>query len=200
MIGAIIGGFLGVLFLSAISENNKEENNYKTEMRELSYENGRKEGEALELFNLRKNEILFSFTNQLTDALAQNLDFCKKEMEDQYNNYNQELDNIIEKITSIENRENLFISRLNESMEKLSIEMGQLEVKHLNILLVGPWGVGKSFLINTILKENVAETKLSKPTTKNFSIYNLSIIQIFVYLIVGELRKEIIMLMQWLTK
>ena len=52
--------------------------------------------------------------------------------------------------------------------------MSKFEIKHLNILLVGPSGVGKSFLINTILKlekDIKAETRASKPTTKSFNLY-----------------------------
>ena len=40
--------------------------------------------------------------------------------------------------------------------------MIKLKLNHLNILLVGPSGVGKSFLINTVLKlekNEKAETK-----------------------------------------
>ena len=171
MFGAIAAGVFGLFILSVIENENEKQRRHEREMMELSYQNERREEEALDSFNIKKDELLSFFTSQLTNDFANNFNFCKKEMEDQYNNFNLELDNIIDKITSIENSENIFISRLNESMEKLSIKMGHLEVKHLNILLVGPSGVGKSFLINTILKENVAETQLTKPSTKSFNIY-----------------------------
>ena len=103
-----------------------------------------------------------------------NLDFCKKEMDLQYKEYNSELNNYIDKIISIENGDNLFNSRIEQSFEKLSEKMSKFEIKHLNILLVGPSGVGKSFLINTILKllkDKKAETRASKQTTKSFNLY-----------------------------
>ena len=161
----MLGYFLTAIgtYLLADFMNDEKQSNYE-----------REKEQALSLFNQKKNDLLSSFTNKLINEFSHNLDFCKKEMEEQYNNYNEELNSIIEKITSIENSENLFGSRINESMEKLSKKMSQLEVKHLNILLVGPSGVGKSFLINSILKlkkGNLAEAKISKPTTKSFNVY-----------------------------
>ena len=186
MLGCIIGTVVGAVFFSAINEaidmerERENERKHQIEMLELRYENERKDDEeALSLFNQRKDDLISKFTTKLTEEFTQNFDFCKKEMEEEYNNFNLELNNIIDKITSIENNENLFGSRIEDSIEKLSTRMAQLEVKHLNILLVGPSGVGKSFLINTVLKlkeGNLAKNKLSKPTTKAFKVYESSTI------------------------
>ena len=183
MIGYIISAIIGGILFNAINDERdgerERERKYRREMLELRYENERQDEEALSLFNQRKDDLISKFTTKLTEEFTQNFDFCKKEMEEEYNNFNLELNNIIDKITSIENNENLFGSRIEDSMEKLSTRMAQIEVKHLNILLVGPSGVGKSFLINTVLKlkeGNLAKAKLSKPTTKTFKVYESSII------------------------
>ena len=185
MIGYIISAIIGGILFNAINDERdgererENERKHQREMLELRYENERKDDEeALSLFNQRKDDLISKFTTKLTEEFTQNFDFCKKEMEEEYNNFNLELNNIIDKITSIENNEN-FGSRIEDSMEKLSTRMAQIEVKHLNILLVGPSGVGKSFLINTVLKlkeGNLAKAKLSKPTTKTFKVYESSII------------------------
>jgi predicted GTPase len=52
--------------------------------------------------------------------------------------------------------------------------LSEFEVNHLNVLLVGPSGVGKSCLINSILElddDKKAETEITKPTTKTFNMY-----------------------------
>lgn len=177
MLGYIFSAIVGGILFNAINDNTdrKREREYRRGMLELNYENERKDEEALLLFNQRKDDLINNFTTKLTEEFTQNFDFCKKEMEEEFNKFNFEFD----KITSIENKENLFDSRFEDSMKKLSKRMAQLEVKHLNILLVGPSGVGKSFLINTVLKlkeGNLAKAKLSKPTTKTFKVYESSAI------------------------
>ena len=130
--------------------------------------------------NIRKNlEIedqseFNAFSFQLTNDFTKNIDFCKEELNEQYNNYISYLNEYIGKILEVENEENLFSSRIDNSIEKSSKKMSELEVKHLNILLVGPSGVGKSCLINSILKldeDKMAEAEIIKPTTKTFNIY-----------------------------
>ena len=174
MFGYFLSAIIGGILFNAINDESDRK-------MELYYENKKKDKEALSLFNQRKDDLISKFTTKLTEEFTQNFDFCKKEMEEEYNNFNLELNNIIDKITSIENNENLFGSRIEDSMEKLSKRMAQLEVKHLNILLVGPSGVGKSFLINTVLK--LKEGNLAKTVNqlqKLLKYMNLLLFQIFV--------------------
>lgn len=51
---------------------------------------------------------------------------------------------------------------LNEAINKATTEMG-----HINILIAGRSGVGKSTLINAVFQSNLAETGQGKPVTKN---------------------------------
>ncbi len=56
--------------------------------------------------------------------------------------------------------------------------MSDFEINHLNVLLVGPSGVGKSCLINSILEldgDKKSETEITKPTTKTFNVYESEI-------------------------
>lgn len=155
----LASALVGIL-LSNMYNNNKEAQ--------------KKEQEAFDLYTFRKNEYISSFQNQLINELSNDKQFCKKETNSIYNNYNNELNEYIDKIIKIENNNNLFGLRINKLLNKLSQKMSKYEVKHLNILLVGPSGVGKSFLINSILKlenNNKAETRITKPTTKEFNVY-----------------------------
>ena len=52
--------------------------------------------------------------------------------------------------------------------------MSKFAINHLNVLLVGPSGVGNSCLINSILEldgDKKAEAEITKPTTKKFNMY-----------------------------
>ena len=175
MLGSILLGAFAALLLGGLNDNNRGYYDNNDRIRQQLYdERNKKNEEALELFNQRKNDLISSFTSELKNDFSQKHDFCKKEIEFEFNNYHKELNITIDKITSIEGQDNIFISPINKSIKQLSKKMSELEVKHLNILLVGPSGVGKSFLINSILKlkkNNLAETKISKPTTKTFNVY-----------------------------
>ena len=165
MLGYIASALVG-LFIARIFNENKEIE--------------RKQNEALNSFNHRKDEFIYSFQKQLERDFSKNINFCKGEINYNYENFNLELDKYIDKITKIENSDNLFNFRVNNYLEKLSGKMNKLEVNHLNILLVGPSGVGKSCLINSILKlenNNKAETQITKPTTKDFKTYESNKIQ-----------------------
>ena len=159
MLGNIASALVG-LFIASIYNENKEIE--------------RKQNDAFNSFNHRKDEFIYSFQKQLESDFPKNINFCKDEINSNNENFNLELDKYINKITEIENSDNLFNLRVNNYLEKLSGKMSKLEVNHLNILLVGPTGVGKSCLINSILKlenNNKAETQITKPTTKIFKTY-----------------------------
>ena len=82
---------------------------------------------------------------------------------------NKDLDNYLNNIPSTFIEKNL----LNITKQTLS-KMENNLFKHLNILVLGPTGVGKSTLINAILEleeNNAAKTDPSKVTTKNFDEY-----------------------------
>ena len=172
--------FLGLLFASAIFRD-RDSDNYRY-IRDDSYDRYREEHYQLERaalsdFNSRKQELISSFSTQLAYDLQKNLesDFCEEKMNEQKeNDLNSKLNEYIDKIVDNENGENLVSLRIDNSLEKLSKQMSELEVKHLNILLLGPSGVGKSTLINSILKldeDKMAKADITKPTTKAFNVY-----------------------------
>jgi len=147
----LIGVLVSALFQSDHNSGNYNKNEY--------------------ISDFETNLELAPFSTQLINDFSKNIDFCKEELNTQYNNYISYLNEYIENILKIENEENLFSSRIDNSIEKLSKKMSELEVKHLNILLVGPSGVGKSCLINSILnldEGKMAKTEVIKPTTKTF--------------------------------
>ncbi len=49
------------------------------------------------------------------------------------------------------------INQINKKIKNL---------KHLNIIIVGKTGVGKSTLINSVFRENLAATGIGKPVTE----------------------------------
>lgn len=154
-----LGAFIAGLFIRSIFHTQPNSGN------ELEIEDNSE-------FNIKQE--LESFSSQITNDFSKNIDFCKEELNAQYNNYISYINEYIEKILEIENEDNLFSSRIDNSIEILSKKMSGLEVKHLNILLVGPSGVGKSCLINSILQldeDKMAQTEIIKPTTKAFNIY-----------------------------
>jgi GTP-binding protein EngB required for normal cell division len=168
---ALIGGMLLKSMLDGDYKDHQRNNYYQNELRQLKNEKRRKDENALSLFNARKNELITSFSNKLVEDFSNDIDFCKQEMDKEYDNYNVEINKYIDQISEIENKENLYNSRINHSLEQLAQKMGKNDINHLNILLLGPSGVGKSCLINSILKEEAAKSGMTKPTTKSFNIY-----------------------------
>ena len=171
---AVLGGMYLKYMLDSNQKDHQRNDYYQNELRELKAEKRRKEENALSLFDKRKNELnelITSFSNKLVEDFSNDIDFCKQEIDEEYDNYNIEINKYIDQISEIENKENLFNSRINHSLEKLAQKMGKNEINHLNILLLGPSGVGKSCLINSILKEETAKSGMIKPITKSFNIY-----------------------------
>ena len=134
----------------------------------------RREKEADDLFNERKEEAMTSFITELSNNFKENTDFCKEEIISENKKQEKNIYNLIDKLNNTEGFENKFNERIKQTLDELSTKMSKLNVDHLNILLIGPSGVGKSFLINTLLQlddKRKAKTKNTKPTTKTFSKY-----------------------------
>ena len=171
MLGYIVSALIGAAFISMIDDGKKKEREAKiSRKRKAQY---RKRREALTEFNNRKQEIYNSFSNEFSNQLSEDIDFCKEDL-NQYDVYISYFNEAVKNITEIENEKNLFPSKIDNYIEKSSNKLSEFEINHLNVLLVGPSGVGKSCLINSILELNgdeKAETKVTKPTTKTFNVY-----------------------------
>ncbi len=181
MIDAVVTGLAGILLgyfvLPSVVEKTGVSEYVGYKIGQYEYEKSeriRREKEALEDYNERKEEAISVFITDLTSYFAHDLDFCYNNIKSTYETDNNVISNFIDRVNKSENTENILSFRINNILDKLSNKMSKLEVNHLNILLVGPSGVGKSFLINTLLQldeRKKADTRASKPTTKTFNIY-----------------------------
>ena len=76
---------------------------------------------------------------------------------------------------AIKNKELDIINRTKEELEKKQNKIKSSEYKRINILFLGKTGVGKSTLINAILKSNVAKESGEGVGTPDYKIYNSEI-------------------------
>ena len=181
MIDAVVTGLAGILLgyfvLPSVVEKTGVSEYVGYKIGQYEYEKSeriRREKEALDVYNERKEEAISVFITDLTSYFSHDLDFCYNNIKSTYETDNNVISNFIDRVNKSENIENILNFRINNILDKLSNKMSKLEVNHLNILLVGPSGVGKSFLINTLLQldeRKKADTRASKPTTKTFNIY-----------------------------
>ena len=164
MIWYLVAGLAGAVLKNMIDQEDR---------REIQRERKAQKREALGEFNNRKQEIYNSFSNGFSKQLSEDINFCKEDL-NQYEDYISYYKEGVKNIAEIENEENLFPSRIDNYIEKVLNNMSEFEVNHLNVLLVGPSGVGKSCLINSILEldgDKKAETEVTKPTTKTFNMH-----------------------------
>ena len=173
MIGYLISAVIGAAIISMLDDDKIKEKENEVEVWKEREAQSRIKREGLEKFNKRKQELFKSFSNKLSKQLSEDSNFCKEDL-NQYDVYISYFNEGVKNIIEIENKENLFPSRIDNFIEESSKKMSEFEVNHLNVLLVGPSGVGKSCLINSILEldeDKKAEAEVIKPTTKTFNIY-----------------------------
>lgn len=89
-------------------------------------------------------------------------EFCKEEIE---NIVMDKIENLIETIFKIEDIDDIILKNLNEHIDKI-INNPSCIVEHLNILILGPSGVGKSTLINAVYKQEKCKTGNGTPFTQ----------------------------------
>ena len=175
MLGYLLAG-LAIAFFANLedSRDRYRYGNYNND-RKFNFYESEKEKEAEILFNQRKTNALNSFTNNiLSNEFINTTNFCYNEIESEFNNSKDDINKYIDILLDSEKNQNIFSLRINQTLKNLSKKMNKLKVKHLNILLIGPSGVGKSYLINSILKlnkNNSAKSNIGKPITKKFNIY-----------------------------
>ena len=159
-------------------ENNKKiiENLEKRIKQEKDEIKKQKLKEQQEL-NKKKEEIRNEFIKQVENIKKEKINEILKNFEKIKNTY------CIDKISVFsEEKIKLFITDLFRSEKIIKIIIYHLNIfienikhkikniEHLNIILVGPCGSGKSTLINSLLNVN-AEVDFGKPVTKKFEFY-----------------------------
>ena len=102
-------------------------------------------------------------SNKLIKIIVEGFEHILSEIE-------KEIKEIIQ--IAIKNKELDIINRTKEELEKKQIKIKSSEYKRINILFLGKTGVGKSTLINTLLKTNVAKESGKGLGTLDYKIYN----------------------------
>ena len=161
-----------------VEENNKKIiENFEKRIKEEKDEIKKQELIKQQKLNKKKEEIRNEFIKQVENIKKEKINEILKNFEKIKNTY------CIDKISVFsEEKIKLFITDLFRSEKIIKIIIYHLNIfienikhkikniEHLNIILVGPCGSGKSTLINSLLNVN-AEVDFGKPVTKKFEFY-----------------------------
>ena len=162
-----------------VEENNKKIiENFEKRIKEEKDEIKKQELIKQQKLNKKKEEIRNEFIKQVENIKKEKINEILKNFEKIKNTY------CIDKISSFTDKKmELFITDLFRSEKIIKIIIYHLNIfiedikhkikniEHLNIILVGPCGSGKSTLINSLLNVN-AEVDFGKPVTKKFEFYS----------------------------
>ena len=151
-----------------IKKNKDEEEKRKIEEEKKREEERRKkEEEIYKEFEKEKESIIFKEIENIVDEFNENSnDFCVEEIE----KYDEDkITKLVESFISTENIKSVLMEKVKLQVDDYNRTKGDQSIKHLNIILVGPSGVGKSTLINSVLQldENKgAPTGIGEPCTQ----------------------------------
>jgi len=126
-------------------------------------EKRKKEEQAFQEFESLRQKYIEKEYERIMKAFQSNeLNFCKNEIESlEENTIKQFIINVLK----IEDVNSIVLDNLKKEIKEI-ISKNSSVVNHLNILLLGPSGVGKSTLINAIYKEEICKTGKGMPCTQ----------------------------------
>ena len=154
-------------------EKEKLKEEYDKEIEEknkikIEKENLQKENENLK-YTQKISEEAISFYNKITNREIETK--IQNKLKELFNNIlndeNYKKDKILLENTNFKNK----IEEYKENALKESIKEFLKDTKHINVILLGKTGVGKSSLINALLHINEAETGGFKPVTNETKSY-----------------------------
>ena len=145
----------------------EEEKRKLEEEKEREEERRKKEEEIYKEFEKEKESIIFKEIENIVDEFNENSnDFCVEEI----GKYDEDkITKLVESFISTENIKSVLMEKVKLQVDDYNRTKGDQSIKHLNIILVGPSGVGKSTLINSVLQldENKgAPTGIGEPCTQ----------------------------------
>ena len=139
------------------NEEQIQDSFFNIETHDLAFENLKKREKEILIyfFNSTKNDFINKFNCKFN---VNNIPNCSPLVEDFIKN---------------ENAEAPFQSKIEQCIEKIKKDKHQYEIKYLTVMLVGKSGVGKSTLINSLLKleRNKAKTGTGNFQTTKFKAY-----------------------------
>ena len=129
------------------SEKKAAENEQKKEK-----ERYEKQQKIIEQYKKQKEEIFEEKIHKITEEFIQNANnFCLKEIK-QFDV--REIENLVNGFQITESIEDVISEQIKAKVDIFLREKGSSVIKHINIVLVGPTGVGKSTLVNSVLHLN----------------------------------------------
>ena len=126
-------------------------------------EKRKKEEQAFQEFESLRQKYIEKEYERIMKAFQSNeLNFCKNEIESFEENT---IKQFINDVLNNEDVNSIVLDNLKNDIKEIISKKSSV-VNHLNILLLGPSGVGKSTLINAIYKEEICKTGKGMPCTQ----------------------------------
>jgi len=155
------------LYIKRIKEVKTEaEKKAIEEEKKKQQEKFEKQQKLREKFKEQKNLIMEEELNKICEKFIEDSQyFCINEIR-QYDI--SEIEKLVKSFESSEDIEEVLEQQIKEKTEFYMIEKGSAIIRHINIVLAGPCGVGKSTLLNVVLQlkgESCAKEGDSEPCT-----------------------------------
>jgi len=175
---------------NSMIENNDEENWYPFKKIKFNYLDDNMQNSLKQFMeksmiyqdsylNLKtdNDEVYNSLKLEIRNDLIKFFESKKKNFVDKiykaYNSTNINIDKIsISNITKSKMFQDIYMNKIRREKDSIMNQEKEVcEIKHLSIVIGGKTGVGKSTLINAMLKENLAQADIGDIQTKDIAIY-----------------------------